>query len=179
MKTASQANCLGFQSGQWVVGCDRSQIYTHTHSRFTTSGCLKKHSCIFVSNCIQWWKRWTWTSDSVFLLKGLPSDCGDWQPTVNTEASGSVLVCVQEFCRAVNTLLVPEQICFPDWEKLQDMAAYFEDRWGLLHCVGAIGGSHIPIIAPCVYHCDFFNRKEYSVILQGVMDGKGFFWNVQ
>lgn len=91
----------------------------------------------------------------------------------------TVCRCVQEFCRAVCTLLVPEQICFPDRQKLEDMATYFENRWGLPQCVGAIDGSHIPIIAPRDYHCDFFNRKGWhSIILQGVVDGRGLFWNV-
>lgn len=91
----------------------------------------------------------------------------------------TVCSCVREFCTAVCTLLAPEQISFPDQEKLQDMAAYFENRWGLPQCVGAIDGSHIPIIAPRDYHCDYFNRKGWhSIILQGVVDGKGLFWNV-
>ncbi|XP_029930108.1 protein ANTAGONIST OF LIKE HETEROCHROMATIN PROTEIN 1-like [Myripristis murdjan] len=59
------------------------------------------------------------------------------------------------------------------------MAAHIENRWGLPHCVGAIDGSHIPIIAPQHYHTDYFNRKGWhSLILQGVVDGKGKFWNV-
>ncbi|KAG1968277.1 protein ALP1-like [Pimephales promelas] len=59
------------------------------------------------------------------------------------------------------------------------MAAYVENRWGLPQCIGAIDGLHIPIIAPQDYHCDYFNHKGWhSIILQGVVDGKGLFWNV-
>ncbi|XP_070819612.1 uncharacterized protein [Chaetodon trifascialis] len=91
----------------------------------------------------------------------------------------TVCRCVQEFCAAAETFLVPEQIRFPDEEKFREMAAYSENRWGLPHCVGAIDGSHIPIIAPQEFHCDYFNRKGWhSIILQGVVDGKGLFWNV-
>ncbi|XP_058478698.1 uncharacterized protein zgc:113227 [Solea solea] len=91
----------------------------------------------------------------------------------------TVCRCVQDFCTAAETLLVPEQIRFPDEENFKEMAAYNEKRWGLPHCVGAIDGSHIPIIAPQDYHCDYFNRKGWhSIILQGVVDGKGLFWNV-
>lgn len=62
---------------------------------------------------------------------------------------------------------------------VREMAVHFENRWGLPHCVGAIDGSHIPIIAPQNYHTDDFNRKGWhSIILQGVVDGKGKFWNV-
>ncbi|XP_060761383.1 uncharacterized protein LOC132871280 [Neoarius graeffei] len=91
----------------------------------------------------------------------------------------SVCRCVQDFCAAAQALLVPELIRFPNQEKFAEMSAYYENRWGLPHCVGAIDGSHIPIIAPQEYHCDYFNRKGWhSIILQGVVDGKGLFWNV-
>lgn len=57
-------------------------------------------------------------------------------------------------------------------------ALYFEDRWGFTQCVGAIDGSHKPIITPPQYHMDYLNRKGWhSMILQGVVDGKGLFWN--
>ena len=59
------------------------------------------------------------------------------------------------------------------------MAAYIEQKWGLPQCVGSIDGSHIPIIAPQECHVDYFNRKGWhSIILQGVVDGKGLFWSV-
>nr|XP_055023093.1 uncharacterized protein LOC129413421 [Misgurnus anguillicaudatus] len=60
----------------------------------------------------------------------------------------TVCRCVQEFCAAAEALLVPEQIRLPDQEKFKEMAAYIENRWGLPQCIGAIDGSHIPIIAP-------------------------------
>jgi len=45
--------------------------------------------------------------------------------------------------------------------------------------VGAIDGSHIPIIAPENYPRDYFNRKGWhSIVLQVVGDGKGLFWDV-
>ncbi|XP_014866284.1 PREDICTED: putative nuclease HARBI1 [Poecilia mexicana] len=91
----------------------------------------------------------------------------------------TVCECVQEFCAAIQTVLVPELIKIPSAERFEEIAAYFENRWGLPQCVGAIDGSHIPIIAPTTYHCDFFNRKGWhSLILQGVVDGKGLFWNI-
>lgn len=71
----------------------------------------------------------------------------------------SVCRCVQDFCAAAEVLVVPEQIRFPSHERFAEMSAYYESRWGLPHCVGAIDGSHIPIIAPQAYHCDYFNRK--------------------
>ena len=71
----------------------------------------------------------------------------------------TVCGCVQEFAAAAEMLLVPEPICFPDQEKFAEIAAYTERRWGIPQCIDAIDGSHIPIIAPQEYHCDYFNRK--------------------
>ncbi|XP_070406843.1 uncharacterized protein [Nothobranchius furzeri] len=66
----------------------------------------------------------------------------------------SVCCCVQDFCKAVCKILPAE-------------------------CVGAIDGSHIPIIAPQEFHTDYFNRKGWhSIIIQGIVDGRGMFWNV-
>ncbi|KAK7879837.1 hypothetical protein WMY93_033497 [Mugilogobius chulae] len=91
----------------------------------------------------------------------------------------TVCRCVQDFCASAATLLVPEQICFPDPERFKNMSTFIDNRWGLPQCVGAVDGSHIPIIAPQEYHTDYFNRKGWhSINLQGVVDGKGLFWHV-
>ncbi|XP_033935158.2 uncharacterized protein [Pseudochaenichthys georgianus] len=91
----------------------------------------------------------------------------------------TVCRCVQDFCAAAEALLVPELICSPDGQKFAEMAADTQNRWGLPQCVGAIDGSHIPILAPQENHCDYFNRKGWhSIVLQGAVDGKGHFWNV-
>ncbi|XP_054591109.2 uncharacterized protein [Nothobranchius furzeri] len=91
----------------------------------------------------------------------------------------TVAKCVKDFCAAAEALLLPELIHLPDEGKFREIASYFESRWGLSQCVGAIDGSHIPIIAPRNFHTDYFNRKGWhSLILQAVVDGKGLFWNV-
>uniref|UniRef100_A0A3Q3BA40 Uncharacterized protein n=1 Tax=Kryptolebias marmoratus TaxID=37003 RepID=A0A3Q3BA40_KRYMA len=91
----------------------------------------------------------------------------------------TVCKCVQDFCSAAVSLLVPEQMRFPDERKFREMAELFENKWGFPNCVGAIDGSHIPIIAPHEYHTDYYNRKGWHpVILQGAVDGKGQFWNI-
>ncbi|XP_030621103.1 protein ANTAGONIST OF LIKE HETEROCHROMATIN PROTEIN 1 [Chanos chanos] len=87
--------------------------------------------------------------------------------------------CVKESCSSVEEILLPETIQMPNTEKLKEMALYFEHRWGLPQCVGAIDGSHIPLVAPQEYHTEYFNRKGwYSIVLQAVVDGRGLFWNV-
>ncbi|XP_062273057.1 uncharacterized protein LOC133978761 [Scomber scombrus] len=91
----------------------------------------------------------------------------------------TVFNCVQEFCKAVNTVLLPEHIKIPDGPKLIELATFFSNRWRVPQCVGAIDGSHIPIIAPEEYPKDYFNRKGWhSVVLQAVVDGRGLFWDV-
>ncbi|XP_063077058.1 uncharacterized protein LOC134467063 [Engraulis encrasicolus] len=92
----------------------------------------------------------------------------------------TVCRCVQEFVAAAVLHLITDQIAmFPDQDKLADIAADFNDQWGLPNCVGAIDVLHIPIEAPVVHHTDYRNQKGWhSILLQAVVDGKGLFWNV-
>ena len=73
----------------------------------------------------------------------------------------TVCRCVQDFCAAAETLLVPEIIRSPDREKFAERADYTENRWGLPKCVGAIYGSHIPILA----------SQEYTATISTVKAG--------
>ncbi len=90
----------------------------------------------------------------------------------------TVFNCVKDFCNAVNKVLLPVHIKFPDARKWVGYG-FSEQRWRVPQCVGAIDGSHIPIIAPTEYPRDLFNRKGWhSIILQAVVDGKGLFWDL-
>ncbi|XP_053186639.1 uncharacterized protein LOC128369588 [Scomber japonicus] len=85
--------------------------------------------------------------------------------------------CLKAFCSAVEDILWPEVIQFPNADTLHEMANYFENKWGLPQCVGTIDGSHIPILVPQEYHTEYYNRKGwYSIVLQAVVDGKGLIW---
>ncbi|MBN3307384.1 HARB1 nuclease, partial [Amia calva] len=64
-------------------------------------------------------------------------------------------------------------------QEREEMAQFFNNRWRVPQCVGAIDGSHIPIIAPEEYARDYFNQKGWhSIVLQAAVDGKGLFWDV-
>ena len=86
---------------------------------------------------------------------------------------------IQDFCKAVIAVLLPDHIRTPDAQKLLEMATFFNNKWRVPQCVGAIDGSHIPIVAPELFARDYHNRKGFhSIILQAVVDGKGLFWDV-
>ena len=61
------------------------------------------------------------------------------------------------------------------WYSLDDaiqMAAYIEANYKYPQAIGAIDGSHIPILPPLEGKADYICRKGYpSVVLQGVVDG--------
>ena len=51
--------------------------------------------------------------------------------------------------------------------------------WVFPQCVGAIDGSHIPIIVPKENPVDYFNKKGYHlVILQALVDHEYMFLDV-
>ncbi|KAJ8346776.1 hypothetical protein SKAU_G00281770 [Synaphobranchus kaupii] len=91
----------------------------------------------------------------------------------------TVCRCLHEFCQAVNQIVLPEILPEPKPEELEEMAALFEQEWGVPQCLGAIDSSHIPIIAPKAFHHDYLNSKDWhSIVLQASVDAKGLFWNV-
>lgn len=52
-------------------------------------------------------------------------------------------------------------------------------KLGFSHCVGAIGGWHVQIVAPPKSFDAYINRKSYhSMVMQGTVDHKGKFINI-
>ena len=64
----------------------------------------------------------------------------------------TVCVIVREVCRAIERVLRPRYISFPNNDRIQTIIQGFETEWGVPQCVGAIDGSHIPILAPNISH---------------------------
>ena len=78
---------------------------------------------------------------------------------------------VLETCQAIAKFLLPRYVKFPSPQMLKEIITGFEVLWGLPQTVGAVDGSHIPILKPVECASDYYNRKGYySIILQAVVD---------
>ena len=57
-------------------------------------------------------------------------------------------------------------------------AEEFQSLYQIPYVVGAVDGSHIPIITPRLHAADYYSRKYFhSILLQGVISSKCFFWH--
>ena len=84
-----------------------------------------------------------------------------------------------EFCSAL-LMTSKDFIKFPKGEaETRKAIEAFQEISCFPQVVGAIDGSHIPIIAPKNDPNDYYNRKQFhSVVLQGVADARGRFIHV-
>ena len=79
-------------------------------------------------------------------------------------------ICVKEVCQATNKRL-PNVINIPQGQDLLQVIQCYEEKWGFSMCVGAIDGTHIPILSPTESHTDYVNCKgRHSIIMQAVVD---------
>ena len=92
------------------------------------------------------------------------------------ESTPSIIV--REFCAAIKKHLKPLVIEKQFKTTLSRIAAEFEELRGLPYVIGAVDGSHIPIIASPIDPTSYYCRKGfYSALLQGVVDSKCKFWD--
>ena len=83
---------------------------------------------------------------------------------------------VSQFTRAVKSTLLKTYIRWPTTAVMEKFADEFQDIHGIPYVVGAVDGSHIPIVAPHLHAVDYYNRKGFhSVLLQGVVSSKCIF----
>lgn len=112
-----------------------------------------------------------------------------WRLATNTEyrtiaalfGVGISTVCsiVHKLAGIVVQFLLPKYVCIPPENKLKQIIAEFESLWGFPQVVGAIDGTHIPILHPHDSPSDYFNRKSfYSIIMQAVVDSRCCFMDV-
>ena len=82
----------------------------------------------------------------------------------------TVCIAVHEVCKAIVDVLLPQYIRFPTGNRVHDVVEGFSCKWGFPQCVGAIDGTHIPILAPKDNPLDYFNRKGYhSLLMQALV----------
>ena len=88
-------------------------------------------------------------------------------------------VIVHDVCKSIVDVLLRKYIKIPTGNQAMEIVRGFESTWNFPQCLGAVDGSHIPIIAPCDSPTDYYNRKGFhSIVLQGLVDHQYRFLNV-
>ena len=88
----------------------------------------------------------------------------------------SVCLVTKEVCASIVSQLLPQFVRFPTGSLLTEVVEGFKNELGFPQCVGAVDGTHIPIMSPHDCPADYYNRKGWhSVILQGTVDFRGRF----
>lgn len=78
---------------------------------------------------------------------------------------------VMDVLKDVLRKLMHQWIFMPDNNECQQIAASFEMKTHIPQIIGAIDGTHVPILPPSDEYRDYINRKGWpSVILQAVVD---------
>ena len=86
---------------------------------------------------------------------------------------------VIDTCNSIAIFLLPKCVRLPQNEYLRQTLNGFQSRWGFPQTVGAIDGTHIPIMCPLDSGTDYYNRKGYySMLMQAVVDFRGIFIDV-
>ena len=92
------------------------------------------------------------------------------------ESTASIIV--REFCAPIEKHLKSLVIEKQSKTTLSRIVVEFEELRRLPYVIGAVDGSHIPIIAPPIDPTSYYCRKGfYSVLFQGVVDSKCKFWD--
>lgn len=94
---------------------------------------------------------------------------------------GRSTVCeiVLETCEVIAHHLMPRYVRVPQNERLKEIIDGFEHCWGFPQTVGAIDGTHIPILRPQHSSSDYYNRKGYhSILMQALVEFRGIFMDV-
>lgn len=102
--------------------------------------------------------------------------------TANTfgVAIPTVTVTVRTVCYAINEHLLPDYIHMPkDVPSLERLIAAWEQKTGFPMVVGAVDGTHIPIVQPYLNSQDYYSYKmKYTINVQSVCDYNGKFIGV-
>jgi len=94
---------------------------------------------------------------------------------------GRSTVCeiVNDTCQQIVLNLLPKYVKIPQGDRLKEVVDGFEVTKGFPQAVGAIDGTHIPIIRPEQNPADYYNRKGYySILMQALVDFRGIFMDI-
>jgi hypothetical protein len=72
---------------------------------------------------------------------------------------------VSQFCGAIKSMLLRKFIRWPSTAVMDKFADEFQGIHGIPYVVGAVDGSHIPIVSPRLHAADYYNRKGFHSVL--------------
>ena len=85
---------------------------------------------------------------------------------------------VSQFTSAVRILLLKIYIRWSSTTIMYKFFRKFKNIHQIPYVIGAVDGSHIPIVTPQLHVADYYNRKGFrSIIFQGVVSSKCLFWD--
>ena len=84
---------------------------------------------------------------------------------------------VLELCHVLKKHCRDVFIRWPSPSCFKDISQCLEALHGIRYIVGAIDGSHIPIIASIQHAADYYRKGFHSVLLQGIVDSSCCFYN--
>ncbi|XP_028404085.1 uncharacterized protein LOC114526757 [Dendronephthya gigantea] len=88
--------------------------------------------------------------------------------------------CVKNVCKAIKDHLGLKYIKIPAGDELIDSIKRFEDELGFPQVLGAVDGTHVPIVQPNENSHSFFSFKmKYTLNAQAVCDSSGKFIDVE
>ena len=90
-------------------------------------------------------------------------------------SKSTVCVVTKQVCSSIVECLLPKYVKIPIGAALMEDIEGFKSNHGFPQCVGAVDGTHIPIISPKDCPADYYNRKGWH---SGTVDHTGRFIDV-
>ena len=114
------------------------------------------------------------TERRVAITLSFLSTGSDYRTIGHLFGVSAVCVVTKEVCTAAVECLLPKYVKIAVGAALRENIEAFKMELGFPQCVGAMDGTHIPIISSQECPADYYNRKEgHSIILQGTVDHAG------
>jgi len=81
------------------------------------------------------------------------------KPLAFRPSKSTVHTCVYQVCKAINKFLRPLNITMPTLDEAKFIAQCIKQKTGMEQLIGAIDGTHIPVLPLKIGYRDFVNRK--------------------